>query len=100
MTDFRIKEHPILSIPDRNEIFFYWQNSQLRAYENETISAALIGNGINIFGHHHKDNSPQGIFCANGQCSQCMVIANGKPVKSCMTLIENEMDITSSEWAT
>jgi len=93
MTDFRIKEHPILSIPDRNEIFFHWQNSKLKAYENETISAALIGNGINIFGHHHKDNSPQGIFCANGQCSQCMVIANGKPVKSCMTLIENEMDI-------
>ena len=93
MTDFRIKEHPILTIPDRNEIIFYWQNSQLKAYENETISAALIANGINIFGHHHKDNSPQGIFCANGQCSQCMVIANGKPVKSCMTLIENEMDV-------
>ena len=27
---------------------------------------------------------PQGIFCANGQCAQCSVIADGLPVKSCM----------------
>jgi hypothetical protein len=30
------------------------------------ISSALIANGINVFGHHHKDGSAQGIFCANG----------------------------------
>lgn len=89
----RINEHPILPIPNRNELSFSWNNTRLKAFENETISAALIANGINIFGHHHKDNSPQGIFCANGQCAQCMVIVDGKPVKSCMTLIKNGMNV-------
>jgi thioredoxin reductase/Fe-S-cluster-containing hydrogenase component 2/bacterioferritin-associated ferredoxin len=59
------------------------------------ISSALIASGIHIFGHHHKDNSPQAIFCANGQCSQCMVIADGIPVKSCMTPLRVRMAVTS-----
>ena len=57
------------------------------ARENETIASALIANGVLTFGHHPKDGSPQGIFCANGQCSQCMVIADGIPVKSCMETV-------------
>jgi sarcosine oxidase subunit alpha len=87
MTDRRIKEHPILPIPNREQVTFFWQNKPLTGYEGETISSALIANGINIFGYHHKDGSPMGIFCANGQCSQCMVIADGKPIKSCMETI-------------
>ena len=84
MTDHRITNHPILPIPDRKSVTFYWQDKQLTGYEGETLSSALYANGIKVFGHHHKDGSPMGIFCANGQCSQCMVIADGKPVKSCM----------------
>jgi NADPH-dependent 2,4-dienoyl-CoA reductase/sulfur reductase-like enzyme/Fe-S-cluster-containing hydrogenase component 2 len=48
------------------------------------ISSALFAAGIRVFGHHHHDGGAQGIFCANGQCSQCTVMADGRPVKSCM----------------
>ena len=61
------------------------------------IASALIANGVHSFGHHPKDNSPQGIFCANGQCAQCAVIANGLPVKSCMTPVQNNMIVQSCE---
>ena len=61
------------------------------------ISSALIANGVHIFGHHAKDGSPQGIFCANGQCSQCLVIADGLPVKACMTPLREGLAITSVE---
>jgi len=50
-----------------------------------------------VFGHHAKDNAAQGIFCANGQCAQCMVVANGVPVKSCMTKVEENMVVESVE---
>ncbi len=66
MSDFRIKQHPILPIPQAEIIEFYWQGQKLTAHAGETISAALFANGIRVFGHHHKDQSPQGIFCANG----------------------------------
>ncbi len=93
MADFRIQQHPILPVPPRQTLTIYWQGQPLSALEGETISAALFANGIRIFGHHHKDSTPQGIFCANGQCAQCMVIADGKPVKSCMELVKPEMKV-------
>lgn len=97
MPDFRIKQHPILPIPERETITFYWQGKALSAYSGETIASALFANGIRIFGHHIKDHAPQGIFCANGQCAQCMVITDGKPVKSCMELVKPDMKVSPSE---
>ncbi|MEA3239151.1 MAG: FAD-dependent oxidoreductase [Candidatus Bipolaricaulota bacterium] len=85
MTTYRIDKHPILPISKAKNITFFWQGKQLTASKGEMIASALYANGIRIFGHHPKDGAPQGIFCANGQCSQCLVIANDLPVKSCMT---------------
>ncbi|OPX40623.1 MAG: sulfurtransferase [Desulfobacteraceae bacterium 4484_190.3] len=97
MSESRIQKHPILSIPKRKRIGFYWNNKKLQAYEGEVISSALFANGIHVFGHHAKDNSAQGIFCANGQCAQCTLIANGIPVKSCMTKVEKNMVVERVE---
>jgi sarcosine oxidase subunit alpha len=91
----RITRHPILKIPERKEIPFTWNGKKLTGYEGEMISAALFANNIHIFGRHPKDNSPQGIFCANGQCAQCLVIADGLPVKSCMTPLAEAMRVES-----
>ncbi|MBW2437114.1 MAG: FAD-dependent oxidoreductase [Desulfobacterales bacterium] len=93
----RITEHPILEIPEHKEINFTWNGKKLTGYEGEMISSTLFANGIHIFGHHPKDNSPQGMFCANGQCSQCLVIADGLPVKSCMTPLTEGMVVESVE---
>ena len=97
MSEQSIKKHPILTIPEKRKIPFYWKNQKFEAIEGEVISSALFANGIHIFGHHAKDGYPQGIFCANGQCAQCMVIANGIPVKSCMTKVEENMIVESVE---
>ncbi len=97
MTWNRIINHPILEIPAKKTVAFTWNGQLLKGFEREMISSALIANGIHIFGHHPRDNSPQGIFCANGQCSQCLVIADGIPVKSCMTALSEGMDIKSVE---
>ena len=97
MSDGRITTHPILSIPKKKTIGFYWNNRRLEAHEGEVISSALFANGIRVFGHHAKDRSAQGIFCANGQCAQCMVMANGIPVKACMTKVEENMVTESLE---
>ena len=90
-----ITAHPILDIPERNRITFIFDGHELSGYEGMVISSALFLNKIKVFGHHVKDSSPQGIFCANGQCSQCNVIANGIPVKACMTPLRSNMIIES-----
>ncbi len=85
--DDRIERHPILPIPDRRVIPILWKGEEIAALEGETMAAALFAHGVHVFGHHAKDGAPQGIFCANGQCSQCLVLADGVPVKSCMELV-------------
>jgi sarcosine oxidase subunit alpha len=97
MTENRIKAHPILIDDSVADIPFFWQDQTFLAKEGEMISSALMANGITIFGHHPKDHSPQGIFCANGQCSQCMVIADSLPVKACMTPVKQGMRVFPAE---
>lgn len=97
MTRNRIEQHPVLTVPEFKEVPFYWNKTKLSARENEMISSALFANDIKIFGLHHKDGSAQGIFCANGQCAQCTVIANGIPVKACMTRVTENMIVESVE---
>jgi len=93
----RITEHPILPIPEIDEVEFSFNGEKLKGRKGEMISSALIASDIHIFGHHYKDRSPQGIFCANGQCAQCLVMVNGAPMKSCMTPLSEGLEIRSVE---
>ncbi|MBN1879194.1 (2Fe-2S)-binding protein [bacterium] len=93
----RIEEHPILHVEEPDLITFYWNRNAMTARRGEMISSALIANGISVFSRHHRDGTAQGIFCANGQCSKCMVIANGVPVKSCMTPVRENMIVETAD---
>jgi sarcosine oxidase subunit alpha len=97
MADYRIEAHPILPIPPDDFVEFTWQGQPLTARRGEMIASALFAHGIHVFGHHHRDGSPQGIFCANGQCSQCLVIADGLPLKACMTPVMSGMVVEPLE---
>ena len=97
MIDYRITNHPVLSPTEGKIISFFYGDIPLKAYDGEMISSALFANGIRTFGKHHKDNSAQGMFCANGQCAQCLVIADGKPVKSCITATTQGMKVLPIE---
>jgi len=89
----RITSHPIVRRTLGSKVTFRFQNEQIVSHEGEMIASALFAAGYRTFGHHPKDGSPQGIFCANGQCSQCMVIADGRPVKACMTPVREGMHV-------
>jgi len=93
MSNYRINKHPILDVEKKEEVSFFWKGKKLKAKKGEVITSALFANGIKTFSFHQKDNAPLGIFCANGQCSQCMVMVNGKPVRGCMTEVEEGMRV-------
>ncbi|MBN1954722.1 MAG: FAD-dependent oxidoreductase [Anaerolineae bacterium] len=95
--NFRVTTHPILPVEERESFAFTWQGETMKAYAGETIASALFANGVRIFGHHYKDGAPQGIFCANGQCAQCTVVADGLPVKSCMEVVQPGMRVEPLE---
>ena len=93
----RIEKHPILQVSRDAGIPFHFNGRKLLARKGEVISSALFAHGIKVFGHHPRDGSPQGIFCANGQCAQCLVMADGIPVKGCMVQVREGMRISPCE---
>ena len=90
----RIVRHPVLSVdPKRKEVGFVFDGQPMRGFANEMVSSALLANGVKKFSIHREQDAPQGIFCANGQCSQCTVVVNGFPLKSCVTPLREGMEI-------
>jgi len=97
VSGYRIERHPILTPQPAEMIPFTWKGRPLTARKGETISSALFAHGERIFSYHPKDHAPQGIFCANGQCAQCLVLADGLPVKSCMETVRPGMAVQPAD---
>lgn len=90
----RIQKHPVIDVPvGRKIVRFSFDGEYYEGFEGEPISSALIAASITTFSHHTRDASPQGIFCANGQCSQCTAIVDGIARKTCITPLVSGMDI-------
>ncbi|MCU0235837.1 MAG: FAD-dependent oxidoreductase [Acidobacteria bacterium] len=95
--DRRIHEHPVLPVEAGETVKFYWNGQPLSGKRGEALSSALIAAGIDAFGRNAHDHASQGIFCANGQCSKCLVIADHRPVKSCMTPLAAGMKVNAAD---
>ena len=93
----RIRRHPVLPpLPD-SWVKFTFNGREMVGRTGEMVSSAVFANGEHIFGHHNKDDGAQGIYCANGQCSQCTLIIDGIPLKSCIVPLEEGMIVRSVE---
>jgi sarcosine oxidase, subunit alpha len=93
----RIHDHPVLPALAEPSVKFTFNGREILARPGEVVSSALYAAGISTFGHHHRDGGAQGIFCVNGQCSQCTVLVDGRPLKSCMTIVREAMVVRSAE---
>lgn len=93
----RIHRHPVLGQPSAERVEFTFNGQPAIGLEGEAVSSAIFAVGIHVFGHHYADESPQGMFCANGQCSQCTLLIDGIPQKSCIVPLKRGMDIRSLE---
>jgi NADPH-dependent 2,4-dienoyl-CoA reductase/sulfur reductase-like enzyme/Fe-S-cluster-containing hydrogenase component 2 len=90
----RILTHPVLGDPkDHSIVEFLFEGEKASGVEGEPVSSALIALGVQVFSFHRKDGTGQGLFCANGQCSQCTVLIDGVPKKACVTNLAEGMDI-------
>lgn len=69
-------------------------NRKIMAREGEPIAAALLANGINVLRYTSRFNSPRGVYCAIGRCSDCLMNVDGVPnVRVCVTPVREGMII-------
>jgi predicted molibdopterin-dependent oxidoreductase YjgC len=98
MTDracLRITDHPILDdLGERREVTLFFQGKEIRAYEGETVAAALYAAGIKVFRYTPEYMEPRGVFCNRGRCTDCIMRVDGKPnVRTCVTLVRDGMKV-------
>ncbi|HYA10859.1 MAG TPA: FAD-dependent oxidoreductase, partial [Thermoplasmata archaeon] len=92
----RVDRHPVLDVPtDPEMVGFSFDGRPLLGRKSEMLSSALLANRFPVLGRHRRDGSPQGIFCANGQCSQCLILVDGVAVKACLTPVREGMVVRS-----
>ena len=102
----RVTEHPIFEDLDTTEYFNITVDGKpVKAVKGETILAALLAEGIIINRYTTKRHEPRGLFCAIGQCTDCMMVVNGMPnVRTCITPVEEGMTVETQnglgEWRT
>jgi len=92
----RIDRHPVLDIPPvPTPVEFTFDGRTVLGRPSEMLSSALLANGVAVLGRHRRDGAPQGIFCANGQCAQCLVLVDGVATKACLAPVRPGMVVRS-----
>ena len=91
---YRFEQHPLLEIEERKVLTFYYNSRPVSGREGDTIAAALTDNGIRIFRTTAKHGQPRGLYCAIGQCTDCVMVVDGQPnVRTCVTLVKENMRV-------
>jgi predicted molibdopterin-dependent oxidoreductase YjgC len=93
----RVLSHPVLGNMDiaaKDKITITVDGKSIEAIRDEMIVSALLAAGIIVNRYTHKRGDPRGLFCGIGQCTDCMMIVNGRPnVRTCVTPVEEGMKI-------
>ncbi|WP_020006319.1 (2Fe-2S)-binding protein [Salinicoccus albus] len=90
----RITYHKILGEIKHNPVPFNWNDQTLYGNAGESLTAALLANGIRTLRYHEKDGKPRGLYCNIGHCSECRCLINGvRNQRACMTPVRHGMSI-------
>ena len=91
----RVRDHAILGHDESTEyVTITVDGRPLQAKKGEMIISALLAEGIIINRKTRKAHKPRGLFCGIGQCTDCVMVVNGRPnVRTCVTPVEDGMVI-------
>lgn len=69
---------------------------EVRAYEGESIAAALFASGHRFTRWTERTGEPRGYFCGMGVCQDCLVTVDGLPnVRACITPVRDGVRVES-----
>ncbi|MCD6323844.1 MAG: FAD-dependent oxidoreductase [Desulfurococcales archaeon] len=89
----RISKHPVLRFKRGKEVTIFFEGKPLKAFEGESLAAALYAAGVDVFRWTPKLGRPRGPFCMVGKCGSCMVEVDGEVVRACITPVKEGMKV-------
>ncbi|OJW06438.1 MAG: hypothetical protein BGO49_23205 [Planctomycetales bacterium 71-10] len=68
----------------------------VRAFEGESVAAALLANGRRTLRTTARRGEPRGMYCGIGTCFDCVMTIDGRPnVRACQTPVRAGMRVDS-----
>jgi predicted molibdopterin-dependent oxidoreductase YjgC len=76
----------------------------VRAYEGESVAAALAAIGHRTLRTTARLGAPRGLYCGIGVCFECVMVIDGRPnVRACQTCVCDGMRVRTQagegQWA-
>ena len=72
---YKIETHPILEIPENNEVTFLFNGKQVVGQADYTIAAALHQAGFPIHSHS-LEGRERSLECGIGKCGACEMLVD------------------------
>jgi len=86
----------LVGIERGRALSFLVDGTEVRAYEGESIAAALVASGRRFTRWTARTGEPRGYFCGMGVCQDCLVTVDGLPnVRACVTPVRDGMRVES-----
>ncbi|PLX11219.1 MAG: ferredoxin [Marinilabiliales bacterium] len=89
----KIKQHPILDIPEENLVEFTYNNIKVVGEKGRTIAAALHQAGHPVHSHSLDDRN-RSLECGIGKCGACEMLVDGRIQRICITKVDNVKHVT------
>ena len=71
-----------------------WEGEEILAAPGDTLAAALLAAGVDVFRATPVSGAPRAPYCMMGACFECLVQVDGRPaVQACMTEVRDGMDV-------
>ncbi|MBN3035774.1 MAG: FAD-dependent oxidoreductase [Bacteroidales bacterium] len=88
----RITKHPILEVPDAEDVCFLFEGREVRGKKGYTIAAALHQSGFPVHSHSLK-NRNRSLECGIGKCGACEMLVDGLVRRICITQVDNVREV-------
>lgn len=89
---YKIDKHPILDIPQNEEVVFMFKGEKIKGQKGYTIAAALHQAGHPV--HSHSiDHRERSLECGIGKCGACEMLVDGKIKRICITLVDGIKEV-------
>lgn len=73
-----------------------WQGRKVAFRTGESVASALMRAGVVRLGAS-ATGLERGVFCGIGQCQNCLVMLEGRPVEACLTPCRDGMVLQPQE---
>jgi sarcosine oxidase, subunit alpha len=89
-----IVNHPVFGSKNRRDVTIYFEGQPLKAYEDQSVAAALMANDVKKLGLSRNNVQARGLFCSRGRCCSCYMTVDGEDhVQTCLKRVEDGMHI-------